>query len=205
MKIHLVDDHKILMDGIKTLLDNSVGLSVTGSSETAEAAIEILSKSPVDLVITDMSLPGMDGLSFIRKAKQIMPETKFIMLSMHDENHLVREVLKEGVAGYVLKKDSHRELLAAIEAVQQDEVYISNDLNKILISNFSDDAVEKLLTTREREILSLIIKEFSNKEIAARLHISTRTVETHRKNLFRKTKSSTVVGLINFAYANKLV
>ena len=205
MKIYLVDDHKILLDGIKTLLKNSSGMDILGCASTADDALKFLEINLVDVVITDMSLPGMNGLELIRRTKSVQPTTKFIVLSMHDEAHLVREVLQEGVAGYVLKKDSHLELIEALETIANGDVYLSKDLNKILISQIHEPAKDKLLTNREREILQLIVKELSNKQIAAHLHISERTVETHRKNLFRKTKSNSVVGLINFAYANKLV
>lgn len=205
MKILLVDDHTILLDGVKSLLAQEDDLQVVGQAGSAEAALEFLKKQDVDLIITDYSMPGMDGLSLLNTVKRIAPNTKIILLSMHDEVHLVKEILKAGVNGYVLKKDTHKELLSAIRDVKNGKVYLSSDVNKLLIINLNNPDEGKLLTDREREILKLIAKEYTNKDIAEELFISERTVETHRKNIFKKTGTNSLVGLIKFAYANNLI
>lgn len=205
MKILLVDDHSILLDGVKSLLSREDDLQVVGQAGSAEAALEFLKKNDVDLIITDYSMPGMDGLSLVHTVKRIAPDTKIILLSMHDEVHLVKEILKAGVSGYVLKNDTHKELLSAIRDVSQGKVYLSSDVNKMLITNLNNPDEGKLLTDREREILKLIAKEYTNKDIAEELFISERTVETHRKNIFKKTGTNSLVGLIKFAYANNLI
>jgi DNA-binding NarL/FixJ family response regulator len=205
MKILLVDDHTILLDGVKSLLSKEDDLEIVGQAGSAEAALEFLKKQDVDLIITDYSMPGMDGLSLLNTVKRIAPNTKIILLSMHDEVHLVKEILKAGVNGYVLKKDTHKELLSAIHDVNNDKVYLSSDVNKMLITNLNNPDEGKLLTDREREILKLIAKEYTNKDIAEELFISERTVETHRKNIFKKTATNSLVGLIKFAYANNLI
>jgi DNA-binding NarL/FixJ family response regulator len=205
MKILLVDDHTILLDGVKSLLSGEEDLQVVGQAGSAEAALEFLKKQDVDLIITDYSMPGMDGLSLLNTVKRIAPNTKIILLSMHDEVHLVKEILKAGVNGYVLKKDTHKELLSAIHDVKNGKVYLSSDVNKMLITNLNNPDEGKLLTDREREILKLIAKEYTNKNIAEELFISERTVETHRKNIFKKTGTNSLVGLIKFAYANNLI
>lgn len=205
MKILLVDDHTILLDGVKSLLSKEDDLTVVGQAGSAESALEFLKKNEVDLIITDYSLPGMDGLSLVNTIKRIAPNTKVIVLSMHDEVHLVKEILKAGVNGYVLKNDTHKELLNAIRDVSQGKVYLSSDVNKMLITNLNNPDEGRLLTDREREILKLIAKEYTNKDIAEELFISERTVETHRKNIFKKTGTNSLVGLIKFAYANNLI
>lgn len=205
MKILLVDDHTILLDGVKSLLSQEDDLEVVGQAGSAEAALEFLKKQDVDLIITDYSMPGMDGLSLLNTVKRIAPNTKIILLSMHDEVHLVKEILKAGVNGYILKKDTHKELLNAIHDVNNGKVYLSSDVNKMLITNLNHPEEGKLLTDREREILKLIAKEYTNKNIAEELFISERTVETHRKNIFKKTGTNSLVGLIKFAYANNLI
>lgn len=205
MKILLVDDHTILLDGVKSLLSEEEDLQVVGQAGSAEAALEFLRKQDVDLIITDYNMPGMDGLSLLNTVKRIAPNTKIILLSMHDEVHLVKEILKAGVNGYVLKKDTHKELLDAIHDVRSGKVYLSSDVNKMLIANLNNPDEGKLLTGREREILKLIAKEYTNRNIAEELFISERTVETHRKNIFRKTGTNSIVGLIKFAYANNLI
>jgi two-component system, NarL family, nitrate/nitrite response regulator NarL len=205
MRILLVDDHAILLDGIKNLLEKEEGLVVAGLADSAEKALEFLKKNEVDIIITDFNMPGMDGLSLVNTVKRIQPNIKTIILSMHDETHLVKEILRAGVNGYVLKKDTHKELLSAIDEVKNGRIYLSRDINKILITNLQNPDEGRLLTDREREILKLIAKEYSNKEIAEELFISERTVETHRKNIFKKTSTSSLVGLIKFAYANNLI
>ncbi|MBX2942431.1 MAG: response regulator transcription factor [Cyclobacteriaceae bacterium] len=204
MKVLLVDDHVILSDGVKSLLENE-DYEVVFQADSAERALEFLKGNEADLLITDFNMPGMDGLSLIHLVKRINQNIKIIVLSMHDEVHLVKEILKAGVNGYVLKKDTRNELLQAIREVQVGKVFLSNDINKMLIVNLQNPDEGKLLTDREREILKLIAREFTNKQIAEELFISERTVETHRKNIFKKTGTNSLVGLIKFAYANNLI
>jgi DNA-binding NarL/FixJ family response regulator len=204
MKILLVDDHAILSDGVKSLLEKE-DYKVVFQADSAERALDFLKKNEVDLMITDFNMPGMDGLSLIHLVKRISQNIRIIVLSMHDEVHLVKEILKAGVNGYVLKKDTQNELLQAIREVQAGKVFLSNDINKVLIVNLQNPDEGRLLTDREREILKLIAREFTNKQIAEALFISERTVETHRKNIFKKTGTNSLVGLIKFAYANNLI
>lgn len=204
MRILLVDDHAILIDGIRSLLERA-GYQIVCQAESAEMALEFLKKNEVDLMITDFNMPGMDGLSLIHTVKRLNANIKIILLSMHDEVHLVKEILKAGINGYVLKKDTQHELLQAIKEVAAGKVFLSNDINKLLIVNLQNPDEGKLLTDREREIVKLIAKEYTNKQIAEELFISERTVETHRKNIFKKTGTNSLVGLIKFAYANSLI
>jgi DNA-binding NarL/FixJ family response regulator len=203
--VFLVDDHTILLNGIISILKESEVFEVIGSAGTVGDALDFLVKKQPDVLITDYNLPDDDGLSLVRKVKRLFPDIKIIVLSMHDEGHLVKEILKEGVNGYVLKKDSENELVQALSDVAAGKTYLSNDINKILIQSLHGDDEQRLLTEREREILKLIAKECTNKDIAEELFISERTVETHRKNIFRKTKTNSLVGLIKFAYANNLI
>lgn len=205
MKILLVDDHIILMDGIKSLLDGVEGFEVVAAKNTAEEALEYLKNHEIDILVSDYNLPGMDGLDLVKTVKRILPQTKIIILSQHDEVHLVKEILKEGVQGYILKKDTHRELVSAITQVSRGKIFMSNEINQMLVESLNFPEEHKLLTDREREILKLIAKEYTNKMIAEALFISERTVETHRKNIFRKTKTNSLVGLIKFSYANNLI
>jgi two-component system nitrate/nitrite response regulator NarL len=205
MRVVLVDDHAIMLDGIKGILSKVEDLEVVHTANRAEDALNYFKSNQADMLITDFNMPGMDGLALIHAVKRILPSIKIIVLSMHDEVHLTKEILKSGVNGYVLKKDTQQELLTAIQEVQQGRVYLSNDINKLLIRNLDQPEDGKLLTDREREIVKLIAKEYNNKEIAEELFISERTVETHRKNIFRKTGTSSLVGLIKFAYSNNLI
>ncbi|NVJ45785.1 MAG: response regulator transcription factor, partial [Cytophagia bacterium] len=166
MKIILVDDHSILLDGLKRLIQEDDMLSVLDAVTTLPDAIRAIDKHKPDLVITDYNLGEDDGLSLVQKVKRINPEIKIIVLSMHDESHLVKEILKEGVNGYVLKKDTKDELLEAIYSVRGGKMYLSNDINSMLVKSLYEPDEGKLLTSREREILQLISKEYTNRDIA---------------------------------------
>jgi two-component system, NarL family, nitrate/nitrite response regulator NarL len=205
MRVVLVDDHAIVSDGVAQLLENQSNLKTMTKFTSGTAAVTWFSKNVADLLITDLNLPDIFGLDLIRKVRHYHPEIKVIVLSMHDEVHIVREVLKADVNAYVLKNDSHKELYDAISQVMNGKIYLSDAINKMLITSLRFPDENKLLSIREREILKLIAKEFSNRQIAEELFISERTVETHRKNIFRKTKTNTLVGLIKFAYANNLI
>lgn len=205
MKIFLTDDHAILLGGLIKILSVEDDFEVAGSAGSVQETLDALTQKNVDLLITDYNLPDDDGLTLVRRVKQKYPDIKIIVLSMHDEAHLIKEILKEGVDGYILKKDSHEELVNAVRAVKNGKVYLSSDVNSMLMRGLGGTEEQKLLTDREREILKLIAKEYTNRQMAEELFISERTVETHRKNIFRKTGTNNLVGLIKFAYANNLI
>ncbi len=205
MKIFLTDDHAILVGGLIKILSAEDDLEIVGSAGSVQETLDLLTQKKVDLLITDYNLPDDDGLTLVRRVKHKYPEIKIIVLSMHDESHLIKEILKEGVDGYILKKDSHEELVSAVRAVKSGKIYMSSDVNAMLMRGLNNPDERKLLTDREREILKLIAKEYTNKQMAEELFISERTVETHRKNIFRKTGTNNLVGLIKFAYANNLI
>ncbi|MEO9483183.1 MAG: response regulator transcription factor [Ekhidna sp.] len=205
MKIFLTDDHAILLGGLIKILSSEDDFEVVGSSGSVQDTLDQLTQKNVDLLITDYNLPDDDGLTLVRRVKRKYPAIKIIVLSMHDEAHLIKEILKEDVEGYILKKDSHEELVNAVRAVKNGKVYLSSDVNAMLMKGLNGTEEQKLLTDREREILQLISKEYTNRQMAEELFISERTVETHRKNIFRKTGTNNLVGLIKFAYANNLI
>lgn len=206
MRLFLVDDHGVLLAGLKSLLRNEFPeANVVGIAESGREALERLADTEIDLLITDHSMPGLDGLELIRAIRKSRPELRIIVLSMYDELHLFRELEQEGIDGYVLKQDSNSELTTAIRDVMNGGRYVSPRLEAALRERESQASDRSLLTRRERQILKLIIKEYSNQEIAEKLFISVLTVETHRKNIFRKTGAGSLVGLVNFAHANGLV
>jgi DNA-binding NarL/FixJ family response regulator len=205
MKIFLTDDHAVLLGGLIKILSTEDDIEVVGSAGSVRETLDAFTQKNIDLLITDYNLPDNDGLFLVRRVKQKYPKTKIIVLSMHDEEHLIKEILKEGIDGYILKKDSHEELINAVRAVKRSKVYLSSDVNTMLMKGLNGVGDQKLLTDREREILKLIAQEYTNKQMAEALFISERTVETHRKNIFRKTGTNNLVGLIKFAYANNLI
>lgn len=205
MRIFLTDDHAMIIGGLIKILHSEDDLEVVGTAGSVQQTMDKLTQLKVDLLVTDYNLPDGDGLGLVQRVKRKYPDLKVMVLSMHDEAHLVKEILKEGVDGYILKKDSHNELISAVRAIRDDKIYLSNEINSMLVQGLHGTGETKLLTSREREILQLIAKEYTNREIAEELFISERTVETHRKNIFRKTGTNNLVGLIKFAYANNLI
>lgn len=205
MNILLADDHHILLDGLRFMLRQELDLEEVFIAKTVEEALLVVKSRPIDLVISDISIPEIGGIAFAKLLKTDFPKIRIIFLSMHEEPHLVKDALATGVEGYVLKKNSHLDLLLAIEEVMKGGLFFSPEINKILINRLRFPEDEKVLTEREREILKLIFDDMTNKEIGEKLFISERTVETHRKNIYQKTKTTTIVGLLKFALENNLI
>jgi DNA-binding NarL/FixJ family response regulator len=204
-KILIVDNHAIVLDGLKSLLSKFEGIEIAGVASNGEEGLKQLAQTKAELVITDLNMPGMDGLEFIKTVRNDFPPTKIIVLSLHDEPHFIRNIMKQRVQGYILKNDASSELVEAVERILDGKTFFSSKINQALMEQLNEPNCEKLLTERELEIIKLIAKEFSNKQIADQLFISERTVETHRKNIFRKTNSNNIVGLIKYAYNNNMI
>jgi two-component system nitrate/nitrite response regulator NarL len=205
MKILLVDDHAILSEGVEALLKARKDLSVVAKVTSAQFAIAALKGGNVDLMVTDYSMPDMSGLELIQAARAIHRNLKIIVLSMHDEKEVVAEVMTQGVDAYVLKKHTHYELLHAIDTVSRGGQFWSQEIAKWVQRVGQVAPPGKELTSRELEILKLLVEELTSREIAARLSISERTVEAHRQNLLKKTQSSSIAGLIKYAFSRNML
>lgn len=204
-KLFLVDDHHIVLDGLKSMFDQDSRFTIIGTASNAEDAIKGIESNKPDILLTDYSLPGANGLDLCVQVKTKYPDVKRVILSMHDEGVLVKQILKEGVDGYLLKSIQQLELKNALLQIVKGMPYVSPEITRLVLSDLSNEQPTELLSEREREILNLIAKENSNKQIAEKLFISERTVETHRKNIFRKTNTTSLVGLIKYAFANNLI
>jgi len=205
IKLFLVDDHHIVLDGLRSMFDQDTRFTILGYASSAEEALEKLETQTPDILITDYRLPGVSGLELSILVKEKYPSAKRVILSMHDEGLLVKQILKEGVDGYLLKSIQQTEFKNALQQISKGVPYVSPEITRLILSDMLHERSEELLTEREREILNLIAKEHSNKQIAEKLFISERTVETHRKNIFRKTNTTSLVGLIKYAFANNLI
>lgn len=203
-RLMLVDDHRILLDGIKTLLSSEPDMEVVAEAGDARMAMQLLSYVQVDLLVTDFSLPDVNHTSFIKEVRARFSGLPMLVLSMHDEPEIIKDVLACGVQGYVMKSNSREELVKAIRHVILGQQYVSPDVSLKLLEA-SHKANSSALTEREIEIVKLIAKEFSNKQIADQLFISERTVESHRKNIFRKAGAHSVVGVMKYALEHKLL
>lgn len=204
MKITFVDKQEILLDGIAKLLAKSAH-DLVEKANTIDEALEYFSEAEFDILISDFSLIDANGLELIRKVKRIYPKLKIIVLSMHEETHLVKEILKAGVNSYILDNETHISIVEALESVDNDKVVLNADINKILTKSRKHNKNEQLLSTREREVLRLVANNLTTKEISDELLIKEKTVETYRKNIFKKTKTSSIVGMLKYAYANNLI
>lgn len=205
-KVLLVDDHAIMIDGLKSLLSVRTDLTVTATAPSAGFALAYLASENIDLMITDYSMPDMDGLELVKRARLQYPGLKIIMLSMHDEPALINAVMKAGLDAYILKKYALKELSYAIDAIKAERQYWSPEVTRVLLNaGKTETSSNNELTDRELEILKLLTQELNSRQIAEKLFISERTVETHRKNLLRKTQCATTIGLIKYAYQHKLI
>ena len=204
----IVDDHQIVIDGLKSLLHAHPVFKV--EIETTEPLLMkgLLEKKTVDILLTDVMMPGMNGAELAKTIHQRFPKIKILALSMSGQGDLVNQMINESdISGYVLKNIGKQELLTALEKISSGGIYFGDEvLNEMLKSSDRKRSSEEAhLTLREVEIIKLIEKEYSNKKIADTLFLSERTVETHRKNIFRKTKTSSLIGLIKYAYEHKLI
>lgn len=209
LKILIVDDHQILIDGIEAMLQDVDGFEVVAKLLDGKLALSYLTNNKVDILLTDLYMPRMTGIELTQRVKKEFPDVKVLALSVSYDVSIVHDLMDAGISGFILKTIGRNELIEAINEVSKGNVYFSREVsNEILrsLANRNDSEEETYrLTDREIEILKLIAQEFSNADIAKQLYISERTVETHRKNIYRKTNTKTIVGLIKYAVERKLI
>ncbi len=204
MKILLVDDHKIVRDGIEQLIINNSEHEIVASVNNGFEAIKQVKALSPDMVITDIAMPNMNGIEVAKAVNQINPEIKIIALSMHSERAYVLEMLKAGVSGYLLKDVAFEELLVAIDAVLKNQIYLSSSISSAIVENYvteirtNETSLIDSLTTREREVLKLIADGLTTAEIASALKISEKTVEAHRRNVMTKLNIYSIALLTKF-------
>jgi len=208
ISIFIVDDHPMIIDGLKGYLDDANRFEVKGAASNGLEAMERLMSLEVDVILTDIQMPMMDGTEFIKRIKQDKPEQKVIVLTMFNEVQYIKKMLQLGVVGYVLKSANKAELIQAIEFVNGGGQYYSPEVTQVIMNKLrgNQPAVSMVteLTEREKEILHLILKQKSNQEIGEELFISTRTVEAHKRNLLEKTGSKNIAGLVIYAIDHQL-
>tara|TARA_B100000795_G_scaffold165887_1_gene124787 strand:- start:74 stop:715 length:642 start_codon:yes stop_codon:yes gene_type:complete len=206
LNIIIADDHSIFLEGITALISSS-NIKVVGNFKNGQEVLDFLKTQKVDLVISDINMPVMDGITLAKKTKKLYPDTKVMMLSMYEEKYIMNKALKAGADGYMSKNAGKKEILNAIERCMSGEKVTLSSSNKFTqksIKNTETSIKKIILTVREREILKLITEERNNTDIALALDISKRTVETHKKNMILKTGVTNTVGLIKIAIKNKL-
>jgi len=208
ISLGIVDDHQIVIDGLKALLHGHDQFEVSIESTEPLRMLELLGKKKIDILLTDVMMPGMNGAELAKEVHQQFPKIKILALSMSGQGDLVNQMIDDAhISGYVLKNIGKKELANALEKISKGGIYFSEEVLQEMTkaSEMKKTNEEVNLTNREVEIIRLIEKELSNKQIAEKLFLSERTVETHRKNIFRKTNTSSVIGLIKYAYEHKLI
>jgi len=203
----IVDDHQIVIDGLKSLLEGHENFTVAAECTEPLQMLEALKNLQVDILLTDVMMPRMNGAELAKEVHAKYPDIKILALSMSGQGDLVNQMIEDAdISGYVLKNIGKKELLYALEKISTGGIYFSEEVLEEMTkaSQLKKENIEVNLTGREVEIIKLIEKEYSNKLIADSLFLSERTIETHRKNIFRKTKTNSVLGLIKYAYEHKL-
>jgi len=211
-RLLLAEDHTILREGLRALLDQDASVEVVAEVDNGRDAVRAVGALKPDLVLIDLSMPGMDGLTAIREVHRRYPEIRLLVLTVHKTEEYIRSALEAGASGYVLKDASRQELLMAIRTVRAGKTYISPEVSERIVSGFLDGgkapkvlAVSEGLTARERQVLKLVAEGRRNKDIADFLCISVKTVEKHRANLMRKLNLHTASALTAFAIENGIV
>lgn len=209
IKILIADDHQMFIDGVKSLLRKEESIEFIGEVHNGIEALNFLENQKPDLLITDISMPEMDGVQLTKEVKKLYPEVKILVLSMHDDKDIISEILLAEAEGYILKNTGKIELTKAIEYITEGSTHYSKEVLHIMMQKVkkqhqSSEEI-KVLTERELEIVKLIVQEYSTSDIAEQLFISPRTVDTHRKNIMSKTNSKTIIGLIKYAFKHGLI
>jgi DNA-binding NarL/FixJ family response regulator len=210
IKMVIADDHEIFRNGFKLLLKNQNIVELVGEAENGKQLIEVASKHRPDIIITDIKMPVMDGIEACKIIKHRNPSTGIIALSMFNDDDLIVDMLESGARGYLLKNTNKEELLQAVKSVYKGGTYYCNATSKKLTrlidhSSYNPYRNKKInLTTREKEIIVLICKQFCNKEIASALDLNIRTIESHREKIQEKIGSKNIAGIVLFAVKTKL-
>lgn len=210
IRMILVDDHALVRAGLRALLQNLSGVEVIAEAVDGRQALEAIKKHKPDVVLMDISMPGMNGLEAAAIATRDFPNSRIIMLSAHSSEEYVGQALRAGAAGYLLKDAATVELELAIHAVARGETYLSPAVSKHVISSYvrrvgGEAGSLELLTPRQRETLQLVAQGKTTKEIARLMHVSVKTIETHRAQLMERLDIHDVAGLVRFALRVGLV
>ncbi len=211
LRIFIADDHEVARKGIRSLLESHAGWEVCGEARDGREAVASVSKLKPDVFLLDIGMPNLNGLDAARQILSIMPEARILILTVHDSEQVVREVLAAGARGFVLKSDAGRDLLAAVEALQHRRTFFTSKVAQMMLDGYlrphkdNETSNQCVLTPREREVIQLVAEGKSTKEVATALSLSVKTAETHRTNLMRKLDLHSVADLTLYAVRNGIV
>ena len=213
LRILIADDHEVARRGIRALLESHPGWEVCAEAKDGREAIEIANRMKPDLILLDIGMPNLNGLEAARQILATNPDAAILILTMHDTDHVVREVLRAGARGFLLKSDAGRDLVAAVDALQGQRTFFTTRVSQMVLDGYLDRGQESengniasdTLTTREREVIQLLAEGKTSKEVAVTLNLSVKTAETHRTNLMRKLGLHSVADLTRYAVRNGIV
>ena len=210
LRILVVDDHAVVRRGVRALLESQPGWEVAAEAATGREAVDLAKRLQPDIVVLDLSLPELNGLDATRQILKESPRTEVLVLTMHHSEELARTVLQAGARGYVLKSDADHSLVAAVENLRQHKPFLTPTVTEFVLDDYiqhSEDAGAGVAqaTPREREIIQLLAEGKSNKEVAAVLRVSVKTIEAHRANIMRKLRLRSVSDLVRYAIRNRIV
>ena len=205
VRILLADDHRIMREGLKALLGERSSVEVIAEAENGIEALAIARRERPDVIVMDIAMPDINGIEVTRQLKSELADIKIIALSMHSDRRFVSEILKAGASAYVLKQAAFEDLEKAIKAVMRNRTFLSTDIFESVVSDYvsqlstSEYNAYRQLSDRERQVLQLLAEGNSTKEIAFKLHVSVKTIESHRQNIMNKLGIRTLAGLTKFA------
>ncbi len=209
IRIFIVDDHGLLRAGLSLLLESEKTFDVVGEAGSAEQALSLIPSILPDVVLMDISLPGMDGIQATVQVKARFPKMHVLILTVHEDKSLLLAALQAGASGYILKQAAKDELIVAIQAILQDHLYIHPAMTRALLAETSPETIPPpavdQLTPREVEVLKLVVEGYTNTQTAKLLHISVRTIEYHRENIMSKLNLTSRVELMRYAKSHNLV
>jgi len=208
-RIVIVDDHGLIRAGLWALLENEPGIEVIGDAEDGNSAVNLVTELQPDIVLMDISMPGLNGIEATSRVKEISPHTQVLAMTVHEDESMLREMIRAGASGYIIKRAIESELLRAIEVISQGNLYVYPSLTRALFKEETpkiakNDDHKEVLTAREKEVLYLLARGYTNRQIAKELSISPRTVEGHRSSLTSKLGFSSRMELLNYAEVNGL-
>ena len=214
LRILVADDHDLMRRGLRNMLEGHPGWEICGEAHTGTEAVNKTKELKPHVVILDISMPEMDGLEAARQIRMHSPRTEILVLSMHYSDQLIREILEVGIRGYVVKSDSDRDLVLAVEALANHRPFFTPHATELMLTNLTTspaaitsgaETLKDRLTAREREIIRLISEGHSSKQVASTLGISVKTADTHRANIMRKLQVHTVSELVRYALRNQII
>src|SRR5271163_558302 len=213
LRILIADDHDLMRRGIKGMLQSHAGWEICGEAHTGREAVSKAQELKPDIAILDISMPDLNGVDAARRIRKESPNTEVLILSVHYSDQLIRDILEAGVRGYIVKSDSDRDLIVAVETLANHKPFLTPRATEVMLSSFKEGrmrtelptALRDRLTSREREIVQLLAEGKSSKEVASSLNISVKTAETHRANIMRKLQLHTVSELVRYAVRNQIV